>query len=248
MIESQRFRRFPAIRCWIKNVLEGKYNFEDKSLFTIFGKMKRVRIVATIIDKREILSEQLFDEEDRIEEEKKQNLRIEFDLDDGSGLIRAVLWGVDPEHYKDFVKGDIVDIVGLIRYWKEYISISPEIMKKVKEPNFILLRNAEIIKKIKSGEIQKIPEENENAFGIDEISSEIDVNGLFENKETFQINDTKEEIYKIIKKNSLNGNGINFKELKELIQIPEDQLRKLIQDLEMESRIYESEQNIYNTY
>ena len=56
MSETQRFERFPAIRLWIKNILQGSYSNEDNSFFTIFGKTKRVRIVATIIEKREIIN------------------------------------------------------------------------------------------------------------------------------------------------------------------------------------------------
>jgi hypothetical protein len=53
-----------------------------------------------------------------------------------------------------------------------------EIIRKVEEPNYILLRDAEIIKRIKSGDIQKI-----NVLAndeTDEMSKEIDVNNLFE--------------------------------------------------------------------
>ncbi|GAH77448.1 unnamed protein product, partial [marine sediment metagenome] len=34
---TQSYAFFPAIRCWVKHLLEGKYNAEKKSLFTIFG-------------------------------------------------------------------------------------------------------------------------------------------------------------------------------------------------------------------
>ena len=118
--------------------MEGKYSIEDKSLYTIFGKLKRVRIVATIIDKREIITTQSTDSDFVLEDDNGSNLRIEFDLDDGTGLIRAILWKANPDQYKDFIKGDIVDVVGLIRSWNENIQVSPEIINKIKEPNFIL--------------------------------------------------------------------------------------------------------------
>lgn len=248
MNEMQSFKRFPAIRCWIKNILDGKYSIEDKSLFTIFGKVKRVRIVATIIDKREIINTQSTDSDFLLEDDNGSNLRIEFDLDDGTGLIRAVLWKANPDQFKDFIKGDIVDVVGLIRRWKEYFSISPEIINIIKDPNFILLRDAEIIKKIKAGEIQEIPEFPDKEFEIDEISTEIDVNSLFDEENSLEIDDLKEEVYSVIEKHSIEGNGISFKKIKDIIQISEDKLKKYIRDLEMESRIYPSEKNVYQTY
>ncbi|MFX0188959.1 MAG: OB-fold nucleic acid binding domain-containing protein [Candidatus Hodarchaeota archaeon] len=248
MNEIQSFKRFPAIRCWIKNIMEGMYSIEKKSLYTIFGDVKRVRIVATIIDKREILSPQSNDDDFLLEEEDRSNLRIEFDLDDGTGLIRAILWRANPDQFKNYIKGDIIDVIGLIRKWREDIQISPEIIKKIKDPNFILLRDAEIIKKISSGEIQDIPEDLDKQFDIDKISSEIDINDLFEGENSLKIDDLKGEIYSIVEKHSIEGNGISFKEIKEILQISEDKLRKYIRDLEMESRIYPSEKDIYQTY
>ena len=248
MTEIQSFKRFPAIRCWIKNIMEGKYSIEKKSLYTIFGDVKRVRIVATVIDKREIISPQSTDDDFLLEEGERSNLRIEFDLDDGTGLIRAILWRANPDKFKNYGKGDIIDVIGLIRKWREYISISPEIIKKINDPNFILLRDAEIIRKISSGEIQEIPEDLDKEFDIDNISSEIDINDLFEGENSLKIDDLKAEIYSIVEKHTTGGNGISFNKIKEILQISEDKLRKYIRDLEMESRIYPSEKDIYQTY
>ena len=248
MNETKSFKRYPAICCWIKHLLEGRYLSEEKILFTIFGKLKRIRNIATIVDKREITNTQANREDIYSEDDDTSNLRIEFDLDDGTGLIRAIFWSANPEKYKNFKKGDIIDVIGLIRHWKEYISISPEIIKKIEDPNLILLRNAEIIKKIKSGETQKIPEILNEEIVIDEISAEIDVKDLFEEEQGNNLNDLKEKIYTLIEDNSLDGNGISFQELKKITQISEDDLRSHIRDLEMESRIYQSEENVFQIY
>ncbi len=251
MSEIQSFKRFPAVRCWIKHILEGNYLNNEKSLYTIFGKVKRVRIVATIIQKREIINTPNINGDMIIEDKDESNIRIEFDLDDGTGFIRATIWQANPEQYEEFNKGDIVDVVGLIRKWKDFISISPEIIKKVSNPNFILLRNAKIIKKIKNGEIQEIPEIIEDEFGDYELSNEIDVNSLFEDENTTETDDVKEKLYSIIQQYSSEGNGISLKDLKGMIEISEEELKKFIRDLEIESRIYPSEENkgkIYYTY
>lgn len=238
MSETQDYKRFPAVQCWIKHILEGKFSESEKILYTIFGKVKRVRIVATIIEKRELINNQLDDDDD-------SNIRIEFDLDDGTGIIRAVIWGANPDHYSKYVKGDIVNFVGLIRQWKDFISLSPEIIKKIEDPNYILLKNAEIIKKIKLGEVQEIPE---GIIDSDDMSSEIDINELFEEDNSFDPDDPKEIIYLIVEKHSADGNGISFNKLKEKVNLSDDKIRNYIRDLEMESRIYQSEKNIYQTY
>jgi hypothetical protein len=246
MSDTRSFKRLPAIRCWIKHLLEGSYSAEEKVLHTIFGEVKRTRIIATIVDKREKINAQTAEDDTSLDEDDGNNMRLEFDLDDGTGLIRATLWNVNPEKYSTFDKGNIVDIVGLIRFWNSYISLSPEIIKKIEDPNALLLQNAEIIKKIKSGEIQEIPVLNEGGTSIDVIPDEFDIDELFEEKEKVEINDTKELIYSIIEENS--KEGISIKELKKRLEITEGELKSYIKDLEMESKIYQSEENVYQTY
>ena len=248
MSESQRFERFPAKRLWIKHILQGSYSNEDNSFFTIFGKTKRVRIVATIIEKREILNPQTTSNEMAIDEDEASNTRLEFDLDDGTGLIRAILWRVNPDLYNDFKKGNIVDVIGLLRRWKEYTSLSPEIIRKINEPNFILLRNAEIMKKIKSGEIYQIPTSSKEGSEKGEFSNEIDIDDLFEGDQSYENDDIKEKVYVLIENQSKDGEGINFKKLLKMLDIPEEDLRNYLKDLEMESKIYQSEENIYQSF
>ena len=248
MSESQRFERFPAKRLWIKHILQGSYSNEDNSFFTIFGKTKRVRIVATIIEKREILNPQTTSNEMAIDEDEASNTRLEFDLDDGTGLIRAILWRVNPDLYNDFKKGNIVDVIGLLRRWKEYTSLSPEIIRKINEPNFILLRNAEIMKKIKSGEIYQIPTPSKEGSEKGEFSNEIDIDDLFEGDQSYENDDIKEKVYVLIENQSKDGEGINFKKLLKMLDIPEEDLRNYLKDLEMESKIYQSEENIYQSF
>jgi len=238
-------KRYPATRCWIKNILNGKYNSEDKSYNTIFGKTKRIRIVATIIDKREVISTQTSNDEPGSEELNASEARLEFYLDDGSGYIGAILFKVDPERYKDFVKGDIIDVVSRVGSWNDAPQLYPEIMKKITNPNFILLRDAEIIKKIKSGEIQAIllPESKTTDNG--EVSSEIDIEDLFEGNMPSETDKIKEKILSTIQSHS---NGIGFDKLEEILNISENDLKDYIRDLEMESKIYQPEKGIYQSF
>jgi hypothetical protein len=85
---------------------------------------------------------------------------------------------VDPEKYRKFSVGHIVDVVGRPRKKDNNLSLWIEIIRKIEEPNYVLLRDAEIIKRIKSGDIQEIGVDNNDE--TNEISKEIDVNNLFE--------------------------------------------------------------------
>ena len=180
-----------------------------------------------------------------IDDEENSNMRVEFDLDDGTGIIRAIVWRVNPEIYSEYKEGDIIDIVGLIRYWNGYTSITPEIMKKIKDPNFILLRNAEIIKKIKKGGLKEIPEDIFQGNLIDEIPDEIDLNDLYEDEEDSNKNNIKDQIFSLIDQHE---QGISFKDLKQKLNLSDEMLNNYIRDLEMESKIYQSEENIFQTF
>ncbi len=246
MSEAQTFRRFPAIRCWIGHILEGKYSNNDKSLYTIFGQIKRIRVAATIIDKKEIINNQNLIEDDPLDD-NSSNIRVEFHLDDGTGVIRATLWSVNPEDYMQFSKGDKIDIIGLIRNWKGYTSISPEIIKKIDDPNFALLCDLEIIKQIKEGDIKDIPEIEDDVFEISNHINEINVDSLFHENNSKEL-DFKEELYLTIEEHTLQGEGVSFQELKNLLNINKEDLKNLLKDLEIESKIYQSDDNIYQSY
>jgi ribosomal protein S28E/S33 len=242
MSGTQSYEYFPAIRCWVKHLLEGKYNAEEKSLFTIFGALRKIRLVATITNREDFVS-------NTSTEELSTNLR--FELDDGTGLVSAVKWGVDLDKYNDLNRGDIVDILGRVGFYGDTVQISNiKLIKKVKDPNYILLRDAEIIKKIKSGDIHEIPIdfETEEEFSFDNASDEIRIDKIFGEEQPSEVDKLKEKIFSIIYEYSQDGNGISLKELQLKLQIPENKLRTYINDLAMESRIYPTEENIYQSY
>ena len=242
MSGTQSYEYFPAIRCWVKHLLEGKYNAEERSLFTIFGALRRILLVATIINREDFVS-------NTSTGELSTNLR--FELDDGTGLISAVKWDVDLDKYNDLNQGDIVDILGRVGFYGDTVQISNiKLIKKVKDPNYILLRDAEIIKKIKFGDIHEIPidSETDEEFSFDNISDEIRIDKIFGEEQPSEVDKLKEKIFSIIYEYSQDGNGISLKELQSKLQIPENKLRTYINDLAMESRIYPTEENIYQSY
>jgi len=242
----------PPLRCWIKHLLEGRYNATENSLYTIFGPLKRVRIAATITNREEFMSQKRNDI-DSASGEVSTNLR--FELDDGTGIISAVKWDVDVENYGDLNKGVSVDVLGRIGFFGEKVQIDKIVfIKRIKNPNYVLLREADVIKKIKSGDLHKIPEDTgtgseleEDSF-FDDIPTDIDVEKLFSETESPKADKLKEEIFTIIFEYSQDGNGISLEELQQRTNVSETKLRTYINDLVMESRIYPTEENIYQSY
>ncbi|MFX1455375.1 MAG: hypothetical protein ACFFDB_08365 [Promethearchaeota archaeon] len=178
MSDRPSFKRNPAIHCWIKHITDSKYD-ENKNIFhTIFGKVKRIRIIGTIIKKTEEISEI---DDFGFDGEDLETVRLTLIIDDGTNVIRGIIDNAIPENYRNFSVGDIVDVVGRLRKEQGNLLVLIEIIKLVEEPNYILLRDAEIINRIKSEDIQDIniaPDDE-----IDEISKEIDVDNIFEDDE-----------------------------------------------------------------
>ncbi|NVM45678.1 MAG: hypothetical protein HWN79_12255 [Candidatus Lokiarchaeota archaeon] len=255
MSETRTFEFSPAIRCWVKHLVEGRYNAKEKSLFTIFGALKRIRLVATITNKEEFVSNRPNDIDSPTE---TVNTNLRFELDDGTGIISGVKWDIDSEKYRDINIGDLVDILGGVGYFNEKTQIRYiKSIRKIKEPNYVLLREAEVIKKIKLGDIHEIPKIEEADSDIDEdsffdnLSDDIDIDQLFGDSEpskTSEVDTIKEEIFSTIYEYSQDGNGISLEELQTRLKIPENKLRTYINDLVMESRIYPTEENIYQSY
>ncbi|MFX0000855.1 MAG: OB-fold nucleic acid binding domain-containing protein [Candidatus Hodarchaeota archaeon] len=242
------FKRNPAVQCWIRHLLEGQYDETQKFFYTIFGNVKRIRIIATIIDKKEILID-MDETEIGLEEMGDSNIRLDFDLDDGTGMIRATIRNINPDKFKALNRGDIVEVTGRVSKFKDFVSLWIEFVRKVDEPNLVLLRNAEIINRIKHGDIQEIPEFINSINDIEEFSDEIDVTSLFESEDdSFKLDEIKEKIYSIVEEYSSKGNGINFEKLKQVVKIPENDLRTYINDLILESRIYESDNDIFEAF
>lgn len=242
MSGAQSYEYFPAIRCWVKHLLEGKYNAEEKSLFTIFGVLRKIRLVATITNREDFVS-------NTSTGELSTNLR--FELEDGTGLISSVKWGVNLDKYNDLNQGDIVDILGRVGFYGDTAQISNiKLIKKVKDPNYILLRDAEIIKKIKFGDIHEIPIETDSETDVEfgNIPDEIRIDKIFGEEQPSEVDKLKENICSIIYEYSQDGNGISLKELHAKLQIPENKLRLYISDLAMESRIYQTEEDMYQSY
>ena len=216
MLRSQGFKRAPAIRCWIKHVLEGKFNPEDRTLDTIFGKVRRVRILATLLRKQEYIYTDSFDE-------NQKKVGLKFTIDDGSGIIEAHTEDFEKDQFKEASKGDIVDIIGIISTHEDSLSIYPtEILRKVEKPDYRLLRDAEIIEKIQSKQI---------------------VNTTKRKKSTGK-SELKEKIYEIIEQDS--EFGISFDDLRIKFDIDGEELANILDDLERDLRIYTSEQDIYH--
>ncbi|MCX6749550.1 MAG: OB-fold nucleic acid binding domain-containing protein [Candidatus Pacearchaeota archaeon] len=131
---EQQFKRNTAYKFRIGDILIGKPVMNSVSGTERFGflelgdkKIVRVNVIGNIVDKYESLGETKY---------------VSFTVDDGSGQIRLKAFGDETEKFKNFVQGQTVVVIGVVRYWNSELYISPEIIKEM-NPKYLLIRKLE---------------------------------------------------------------------------------------------------------
>ena len=135
---DQPRKRETAYKLRIGDILRGNQIFEEsenlnKNLkFIEVGdkQIRRVNLIANVVDKFESEGESRF---------------ASITLDDGSGQIRARLFGEDILKFKDTTQGDTLLVIGLLRFFNQEIYLLPELIKK-QDPKYLLVRKLEIDK------------------------------------------------------------------------------------------------------
>ena len=131
-------KRETAYKLRVGDLLRGTQIFEEsESLnkrlqFVELGdrNIVRVNVIANVVDKYESEGERKF---------------ATITLDDGSGQIRARVFGEEISKFGDLTQGDTVIIIGVLRSYNQELYILPEIIRKM-EPRYLLVRKLEIEK------------------------------------------------------------------------------------------------------
>ena len=129
-IETEQYKRHTAYKLRIGSILEGKQILEADKLKFIESQGKsisRTNVIANITDKY-------------IQDGEKKFASIT--LDDGTGQIKAKVFGEDIEKFSALSQGDTILVIGLLRSWNNEIYLTPEIIKK-KAPEYLLIRKLE---------------------------------------------------------------------------------------------------------
>ncbi len=131
----------PGHKVRIRELDEG--NFEEIAVNQVryfrlpWGSVSKVRIMGIVIDSWE----------------NNDRTFARLEIHDGTGSIQIKAWEedisriTDPDTNKPYEVGSIVDIIGRIRSWRDTIYLYPILVNKVKDPNLILLRELEILRR-----------------------------------------------------------------------------------------------------
>jgi RPA family protein len=135
-------KRETAYKVRVNDILRATQIFEEiegankRLKFVELGdkKIQRINIIANVIDKYESEGERRF---------------ASITLDDGSGQIRARVFGEDLSKFANIVQGDTLLIIGVLRFFNNEVYILPELIKK-QDPRYLLVRKLEIDKSYSS--------------------------------------------------------------------------------------------------
>jgi len=124
-------KRLTAVKTRIDNIVGGKYvaqeGLEPNYIIAPNGmRISRARVLATVVDK--------FTNEDK----KFSSVT----LDDGTETIRV-------KAFNSFIldglsNGDIVDVIGRVKEYQEELYMTPDMIFRISDPNFEILRQLEI--------------------------------------------------------------------------------------------------------
>jgi RPA family protein len=165
-------KRETAHKLRIIELLKGNQIFEESEAlikrfkFLELGNRQivRVNLIANVIDKYQSEGEKRF---------------ASITLDDGSGQIRARVFGEDFNKFDNLSQGDTVVLIGLLRSYNQELYILPEIVRK-QDPKYLLIRKLEIEKNypsytpIKKQEIKALRDEVINLIKNAESKEGID--------------------------------------------------------------------------
>jgi len=233
-------KRLTAIKTEIKDVVGGRYvkaeGFESNYVITPNGlKISRARILGTVMTKF-------------ITEDGNYGFIV---LDDETDTLRVKAFK-NTKIFDNIEVGDLVDVIGKIREYDEEIYLSPEIVRKIKNPNFLILRKAELLnqkkefeeikKKVKGfmksttdlDEIRKLAE----AEGIDPGIVEAIVESEEKEPEKEDKKSLKDSVLKIID-NLDEGTGAEYTAIITESKLSEVEVEEVINDLLSEGTCYE---------
>jgi len=228
MVEKKRIVAKKARTC---DILNGAFFHGSKAemkpsyLITPFGEnISRVNLLGTVTD--------VFLSED--------GNYGSVTIDDGTGAIRAKVFGEGISLIKDVTAGAALIVIGKVKEYNGEIYVNAEIMRRVDDPNYENLRSLEMLKKLKEerkiveeirGLIDQMSEDElkehvKRKYGMDEEKLRI----VRENLKIVKEIDYKPKILEIIK-NMDRGEGVEISKIFEVVDLPERLIENAINDL-----------------
>ncbi|MHA1673593.1 MAG: OB-fold nucleic acid binding domain-containing protein [Promethearchaeota archaeon] len=275
--DASRFKRLPVMRVLIQDLTKGQWIEEEKMVSTRYGRIKRVRICGTVLDRKEPVQDNA--EDSFLDDSFNQNTRLSFQVDDGTGRIWGTLWGITIEDYAYLQPGAIVDIVGIARQYRNRISLTCEYARLLQDPNWETVHVLRVLERRKfkpKFEIETIENTTFDDFSFESDNDMSSTGNLpngessfsdsvhMENKDVvvetlsedansnqevnaFENMDVMDQIVNFIQTND-NGDGVSIQKISESLSVPLPTLKSHLDQLSQDIRIYKTSAGHYTAY
>jgi len=207
----EQINRLVAGKIWLnqlkeENFVQRKTDFESSYILLNEKKISRINVIANVVNK--------FRSED--------GNYVSITIDDGTAQLRLKTWRDDIKILEKINIGDIVLVIGKVKYYNNEVYILPEIVKQV-DPNFELLRKLELIKEYGTPK-NEIIKEDEPEIVYEEIK--------------FNSNNLRNELLNLIEKNEEKF-GITLEDIKVELHVNLNELNNVLEELLKEGQVYE---------
>lgn len=132
-------KRATAAKLSIQDLQDGELIANDQgnvvAVETYLGQVSRVSVIATVVDRYQATQE-------RLDNQGKGFATIT--LDDGTGVIRAKMWGDLSAKIANIEIGNLVLVIGRIRSFQEETYINGELIRVLENPNWETVRMMEL--------------------------------------------------------------------------------------------------------
>lgn len=217
-------KRQTAYKMWIKDLINSQPVKQENPPLNYFKfgnkNIGRVNIIANAVFKFEAVD----------------NSFSSVTLDDGSGTIRIKVWKDDLKLLYDIKVGDLLLVIGKPRFYNDETYINPEIICKLDNPNWELLRKLELLKEYgKPSNIEKPLKE--------EVVSKLANYPTIVHEEKIRVEEEKitgnsrQKIMNLIDRLS-NREGADVIEIIKSSELEEDEADSIIQDLLKEGEVF----------
>ncbi len=232
-------KRITSVKTRISSIWSGKFvtqeGFNPNYILSDAGeRLSRVRVLATVVDKF-------------VAETGKF---ASVTLDDGTDTIRAKVFTA-LSMLENISAGDTVDVIGRVKEYNEELYLAPEIMTKVSDPNFEILRELEIrqrendVKKKRdiiishkgqASDVEELVRMMTERYGMEKEFVEAVLQSETEEKPAMV--DAKKAVVELIQ--SLDkGEGCDYAELISSSGLPENEVDSAVQSLLEEGTCFE---------
>ncbi|RLG19110.1 hypothetical protein DRN63_00330 [Nanoarchaeota archaeon] len=195
-----------AYKLWIRDLVNGRINEGERCVEVRDLKVKKARILGSVIRKYE-------------SEDGKYAFIV---LDDGSSSIRIKAFRESVPELKKVKVGDILDVIGRVRFRDSEIYLVPEIITKIRDPNWEIVRRLELLR------LDKL---RRKGHGGVEILEEV-------------VEDVYTKVIKGIRELD-SGEGVEVEELSKKLKLSKEECEKIIKELLVRGEIYEPKPRKY---